>query len=100
MCIPVQFVPTTLLAPKSIIKAPMDYLQKKSWNTIISAMFLATYVFNIRCTICFGPNSVRDDAPWLPMLGGMTAGMALFIENVKWRSEVKCISDKRSASDF
>merc|ERR1712190_343711 len=52
MYIPVHFVPTILLAPKSIIKTPMEYLQKKSWNTIISAMFLATYVFNMRYTIC------------------------------------------------
>lgn len=88
MYFPVHFVPTILLAPKSIIETPMEFLKKKSWNTIVSAMFLATYVFNMRYTICVGRNLVRDDPPWLGMLGGLTAGLALFIENTRRRSEL------------
>jgi len=88
MYVPVHFVPTVLLAPKSIIKTPVEFLRKKSWNTMVSASFLATYVFNMRYTICLGRNLVRDDPPWLGMLGGATAGMALFIENPRRRSEL------------
>eukprot|EP01083_Nonionella_stella_P128733 390142_1 len=53
MYFPVHFVPPILLTPKKILKEPVEFVKKKAWNTIISAMFLATYVFNMRYTVCF-----------------------------------------------
>lgn len=88
MYFPVHFLPTLLLSPKSIIKAPMEFLKKKSWNTIISACFLATYVFNMRYTVCFLRNIVKDDPAWIAMFGGFMAGLSLIIENPRRRPEL------------
>ena len=39
-------------------------------------MFLATYGFNMRYTVCVLRNIVRDDPAWIAMVGGFMAGFA------------------------
>merc|ERR1712048_1517868 len=65
MYLPVHVLPTILLSPKSILLAPVKFVRQKAWNVIISAMFLATYIFNMRYTICLIRNIIRDDPAWM-----------------------------------
>ncbi|ETO14299.1 hypothetical protein RFI_23071 [Reticulomyxa filosa] len=91
MYIPVHFLPPLLFYPKSVLFVfanPTKYLKKKTFNTIVSSIFLAAYQFNIKTTICYVRNLTRSNAWWIPVLGGFFSGLSLFIEHSKRRVEL------------
>eukprot|EP01084_Bolivina_argentea_P251182 421181_1 len=93
MYLPVHFVHTILLKPKSVFRdgwlyGPISFAKIKLVNTLMSSIFLATYVFNVRYTICLMRNIIRDDPAYVPICGGFMSGLSLLIEHPKRRSEL------------
>eukprot|EP01084_Bolivina_argentea_P259777 438471_1 len=88
MYIPVHCLPMVLFTPKKIIENPMQFIQRKSTNTIISALFVAVYGFNLRYSICGIRELFKRDPKWLGLFAGCVSGLSIFIENSKRRPEL------------
>ena len=86
--LPVHFLPTILFEPKRIFQEPLLWLKKKGWNVMVSSIFLTTYQFNMKYTICKLRNWCKDDLWWHGPAGGFMTGIALFIENERRRPEL------------
>ena len=75
--------------PKKLISAPIPSLKRKTFATIRSAIFLATYVFNYKYTQCIGRNILKKDIFLMTgPIGGLTSGLSLFLEHKKRRKEL------------
>eukprot|EP01084_Bolivina_argentea_P003470 6515_1 len=93
MYFPVHFLPTMLFKPKSLVRGgwfygPINFIKIKVGNTLVSSMFLATYVFNAKYTMCVIRNVICDDPAYVSICGGLMSGLSLLIENPKRRSEL------------
>ena len=86
--LPVHTLPTILFEPKKIIKDPMEWVKKKGYNIIISSIFLTTYQFNMKMTLCTLRNWFKEDHAWHGVVGGFFTGLPLFIENPYRRPEL------------
>eukprot|EP00485_Elphidium_margaritaceum_P003404 CAMPEP_0202695724 /NCGR_PEP_ID=MMETSP1385-20130828/9251_1 /ASSEMBLY_ACC=CAM_ASM_000861 /TAXON_ID=933848 /ORGANISM="Elphidium margaritaceum" /LENGTH=295 /DNA_ID=CAMNT_0049351801 /DNA_START=256 /DNA_END=1143 /DNA_ORIENTATION=- len=86
--VPVHFLPNILFNPKRILKDPLTWLQRKSFNVMVSSVFLTTYQFNMKLTICLLRNAFKTDDGWHSIVGGVFTGLALIIENEHRRPEL------------
>ena len=78
--LPVHTLPTILFEPKKILNDPTEWIKKKSYNVMVSSVFLTTYQFNMKMALCLCRNWCQSDDTWHGIFGGFFTGLALFIE--------------------
>eukprot|EP00484_Ammonia_sp_Unknown_P027882 CAMPEP_0197047628 /NCGR_PEP_ID=MMETSP1384-20130603/23100_1 /TAXON_ID=29189 /ORGANISM="Ammonia sp." /LENGTH=382 /DNA_ID=CAMNT_0042479587 /DNA_START=114 /DNA_END=1262 /DNA_ORIENTATION=- len=86
--LPVHVLPMILFKPKKVLQDPLQFLRRKAFNVMVSSVFLATYQFNMKITICTLRNWFKTDHWSHDLMGGFTTGMALFLENEYRRPEL------------
>eukprot|EP01084_Bolivina_argentea_P088506 159790_1 len=86
--LPVHFLPTILFEPKRILNEPISFIKRKTYNMIISSIFLSTYQFNMKITLCTLRNIFKSDDAWHGIVGGFFTGLPLLIENKYRRPEL------------
>jgi len=86
--LPVHFLPMILFEPKKVIADPLSFIKRKGYNLMVSSVFLTTYQFNMKLTMCLLRNWRRADEVWHPSVGGFMSGLSLFIESPFRRPEL------------
>jgi len=70
MYIPVHFFPPLLFSPKYVVKQPMKFLNRKSWNMLRSSFFLTTYQYIMKMVMCHGRSMLGQDHDGIACVAG------------------------------
>lgn len=85
---PVHLLPTLLFNPGKVAQNPGAFVKRVVQNVARSSIFLTTYQANVKMTHCFVRNAIKDDPVWTALLSGITAGLSIFIEHPRRRTEL------------
>jgi len=88
MYLPVHFVPGILFRPKSVVHHPLRFLYRKSLNTLRSSLFLSTYAYIMRMSLCYGRKIMQRNSHPLTVVIGFLSGLSIIIEHPGRRIEL------------
>lgn len=85
---PVHLLPTLLFNPMRLLAEPKTVVLQKLGNVVRSSVFLTTYQFNAKASLCTLRNLWRDDPSWQAVLAGFFSGLSIFLEKDYRRTEL------------
>lgn len=80
MYVPVHFVPMLLFKSRALLKEPVRQLTATAKSTLLSCIFLSTYVFFVKGSTCFLRNYRQWDSPWHGAVSGFLTWLACYFE--------------------
>jgi len=88
MYLPVHFVPGILLRPKYVVSQPLSFLYRKSLNTLRSSVFLSTYAWIMRMSLCYARKILQRNSHPMAVAIGFLSGLSILIEHRGRRLEL------------
>ncbi len=86
--IPVHLATLIFFRHAFLLDKPGIYIKKTALAILRSCMFLSTYTFTIKFTICVLRNIRHRDSGWHALLAGILTGLSTFFENRSRISEL------------